>query len=148
MFTTEVTHSPISHYLSHHQIRSDIPDLDDGNVVWDKRVWETKDKLLKLFKDCQGVDHKVVSFEETNILSDIQQTIGFYYVESYGGHYTWAVRRHKDKTIPPTRGFAWYNYLGEPFPHGAFGGVVVLLSDEGVLFANEIARRVYGSKDW
>lgn len=146
MNTVEPIVTAIDHYLSYHQIRSDIPDLDDGNVVWDKRIWETKDKLLKLFKDCQGVDHNLVSFGETNTLSDIHQTIGFYEVESYGGNYTWKVRRHKDETIPPTLGQHWYDYLGEPFPHGAFGGVVVLLSEEGVLFANEIARRIYDER--
>jgi hypothetical protein len=48
--------------------------------------------------------------------------------------------------IPPLIGQRWYNYLGEPFPVGALGKVVVLLSEEGVLFANEIARRIYDER--
>jgi hypothetical protein len=48
--------------------------------------------------------------------------------------------------IPPLLGQHWYNYLGEPFPLGALGKVVVLLSEEGVLFANEIARRIYDER--
>jgi hypothetical protein len=56
------------------------------------------------------------------------------------------MRRHKDPMIPPIIGQQWYKYLGEPFPNGALGKVVVLLSEEGVLFANEIVRRIYDER--
>ena len=151
MNTDEHITTAIDHYLSHHQIREDIVDLPDEGIDWEKRFWNTKDKLLKLQRDCKEVDHNLVSWGEVNTLDDIIITIGVYEMSSLYStnnpiHPVWTMRRHKDPMIPPLIGQRWYNYLGEPFPMGALGKVVVLLSEEGVLFVNEIARRIYDER--
>ena len=148
---TEHITTAIDHYLSYHQIREDIVDLPDEGIDWEKRFWNTKDKLLKLQRDCKEVDHNLVSWGEINTLDDIIITIGVYEMSSLYStnnpiHPVWTMRRHKDPMIPPIIGQHWYKYLGEPFPNGALGKVVVLLSEEGVLFANEIARRIYDER--
>jgi hypothetical protein len=151
MSTDEHITTAIDHYLSNHQIREDIVDLPDEGIDWEKRLWNTKDKLLKLQRDCKEVDHNLVSWGEINTLDDIIITIGVYEMSSLYStnnpiHPVWTMRRHKDPMIPPIIGQHWYKYLGEPFPNGALGKVVVLLSEEGVLFANEIARRIYDER--
>lgn len=151
MSTEEHITTAIDHYLSHHQIREDIVDLPDEGIDWEKRFWNTKDKLLKLQRDCKEIDHNLVSWGEVNTLDDIIITIGVYEMSSLYStnnpiHPVWTMRRHKDPMIPPIIGQQWYKYLGEPFPNGALGKVVVLLSEEGVLFANEIARRIYDER--
>lgn len=147
----------IDHYLSHYQIRNDLASTiqqvreNKDTIDWEKRVWNTKDKLLKLRRDCIDLTHNLISFGEINTLHDIIITVGFYEISSwaYIDGYVWKVRRDKEPTIPPTLGQQWYHYLGERPPNGIRCSVVVLLSDEGVLFANEIARRVrlYEPKD-
>jgi hypothetical protein len=148
MNTKEPIVTAIDHYLSHHQIREDIVDLPDEGIDWEKRFWNTKDKLLKLQRDCKEIDHNLVSWGEVNTLDDIIITIGVYEIATFpdSQNYMWKMRRQKDPMIPPLIGQRWYNYLGEPFPMGALGKVVVLLSEEGVLFANEIARRIYDER--
>lgn len=148
---TEPISTAIDHYLSHHQIREDIVDLPDDGIDWEKRVWDTKDKLQKLFDDCKDVSTKLVPFEESNTLHDLIITIGVYEMDAlyFPGapvQPIWKSRRHKDPMIPPMIGQRWYEYLGKRFPDGVFGKVIVLLSDEGVLFANEIARRIYSER--
>jgi hypothetical protein len=152
MNTDEPITTAIDHYLSHHQNREDIP-LWSGMMTqefgfdWEKRVWDTKDKLLKLQRDCKdiGLERNLISWGERNTLDDIILTVGFYEISSwsYIDGYVWKVRRDKEPTIPPTLGQQWYHYLGERPPNGVRCSVVVLLSDMGVLFANEIARRIY-----
>jgi hypothetical protein len=151
MSTDEPIVTAIDHYLSHHQIREDIVDLPDEGIDWEKRFWNTKDKLLRLQRDCKEIDQNLVSWGEVNTLDDIIITIGVYemsslYFTNNPIHPVWTMRRHKDPMIPPIIGQQWYKYLGEPFPNGALGKVVVLLSEEGVLFANEIARRIYDER--
>ena len=148
MSTEEHITTAIDHYLSHHQIREDIVDLPDEGIDWEKRLWNTKDKLLKLQRDCKEIDHNLVSWGEVNTLDDIIITIGVYEIATFpdSQNYMWKMRRHKDPMIPPLIGQRWYKYLGEPFPMGALGKVVVLLSEEGVLFVNEIARRIYDER--
>jgi hypothetical protein len=154
MNTDEPITTAIDQYLSHHQIREDIPDDYQGMMKqefgydWEKRFWNTKDKLLKLQRDCKEVDHNLVSWGEVNTLDDIIITIGVYEIEPFPTEhkYIWKKKLQKDPTLPPLIGQRWYNYLGEPFPVGALGKVVVLLSEEGVLFANEIARRIYDER--
>ena len=127
---TEPISTAIDHYLSNHQIREDIVDLPDDGIDWEKRVSDTKDKLQKLYdegfydKGRKDISHNLVSYGEANTLHVIMHTIGVYDIN------------------PPLHYQRWCNYLGKPFPDGAAGKVVVLLSDEGVLFANEIARRL------
>jgi len=150
---TEPITTAIDHYLSHIQFRDD---QKNESVDWQERVWKTKDKLLKLQLECRDVDYDLVSWEELTTLDDLIITIGFYEISSwsYIDGYVWKVRRDKESTIPPTLGQQWYHYLGERPPikkqYGVRCSVVVLLSDEGVLFANEIARRIRVSqlKNW
>jgi hypothetical protein len=141
MNTDEPIVTAIDHYLSHIQFRDD---QKNESVDWQERVWKTKDKLLKLQWECRDVDYDLVSWEELTTLDDLIITIGFYEISSwsYIDGYVWKVRRDKESTIPPTLGQQWYHYLGERPPNGVRCSVVVLLSDEGVLFANEIARRI------
>lgn len=145
MSTNEPIITAIDHYLSHIQFRDD---QKNESADWEKRVWDTRDKLQKLYNDCQGVDHNLVSYGETNTLHDLIITIGLYEIPHFPKeqNYMWKMRRHKDPLIPPTIGNKWYEFLG---PDGTFlhsGKVVVLLSDKGVLFANEIARRIYDER--
>jgi len=164
MNTDEPITTAIDHYLSHYQnFRYDIP-LQSGMMTqefgfdWEKRVWNTKDKLLKLQRDCKdiGLERNLISWGERNTLDDIILTVGFYEISTWShiDGYVWKVRRDKEPTIPPTLGQQWYHYLGERPTDGIRSSnircsVAVLLSDEGVLFANEIARRVrlYEPKD-
>lgn len=141
MNTDEPIVTAIDHYLSHIQFRDD---QKNESVDWQERVWKTKDKLLKLQWECKDVNHNLLSWGELNTLDDLIITIGFYEISSwsYIDGYVWKVRRDKESTIPPTLGQQWYHYLGERPPNGVRCSVVVLLSDEGVLFANEIARRI------
>jgi hypothetical protein len=141
MNTDEPIVTAIDNYLSHIQFRDD---QKNESVDWQERVWKTKDKLLKLQWECRDVDYDLVSWEELTTLDDLIITIGFYEISSwsYIDGYVWKVRRDKESTIPPTLGQQWYHYLGERPPNGVRCSVVVLLSDEGVLFANEIARRI------
>jgi hypothetical protein len=145
MSTNEPIVTAIDQYLSHQQFRDDH---EYEPVDWQERVWKTKDKLLKLRRDCIDLTHNLISFGEINTLHDIIITIGFYEISSwtYIDGYVWKVRRDKEPTIPPTLGQQWYQFLGERPPNGIRCNVVVLLSDEGVLFANEIARRIYDER--
>jgi hypothetical protein len=142
MNTDEPIVTAIDHYLSHIQFRDDH---HYETVDWQERVWKTKDKLLKLRRDCIDLTHNLISFGEINTLHDIIITIGFYEIPHFPKeqNYMWKMRRDKDPTIPPTIGNKWYEYLGPSSTFVHSGKVVVLLSDEGVLFANEIARRIY-----
>jgi hypothetical protein len=151
--TDEPIVTAIDQYLSHQQFRDDH---HYEPIDWQERVWKTKDKLLKLQWECRDVDYDLVSWEELTTLDDLIITIGFYEISSwsYIDGYVWKVRRDKESTIPPILGQQWYHYLGERPPikkqYGVRCSVVVLLSDEGVLFANEIARRIRVSqlKNW
>jgi hypothetical protein len=141
MNTDEPIVTAIDHYLSHIQFRDD---QKNESVDWQERVWKTKDKLLKLQLECRDVDYDLVSWEELTTLDDLIITIGFYEIPHFPKeqNYMWKMRRDKDPMIPPTIGNKWYEYLGPSSTFVHSGKVVVLLSDEGVLFVNEIARRI------
>ena len=149
MSTDEPIVTAIDQYLSHQQFRDD--DACE-TIGWQKRAWETKDKLLKLQLECRDIDHNLVSWAELNTIDGIILAVGFYQMSmwSYIDGYVWKVRRDKESTIPPTLGQQWYHYLGERPPNGVRCSVVVLLNDEGVSFLNEITRRVRDAqlKNW
>jgi len=139
--TDEPIVTAIDQYLSHRQFRDDH---HYEPIDWQERVWKTKDKLLKLQSECKDVNHNLVSWGEVNTLDDIIITIGVYEIPHFPKeqNYMWKMRRDKDPMIPLTIGNKWYQFLG---PDGTFlhsGKVVVLLSNEGVLFVNEIGRRI------
>jgi hypothetical protein len=149
MSTDEPIVTAIDHYLSHIQFRDD---QKNESVDWQERVWKTKDKLLKLQSEFKDVNHNLVSWGELNTLDDLITTIGLYEIPHFPKeqNYMWKMRRDKDPMIPPTIGNKWYQFLG---PDGTFlhsGKVVVLLSNEGVSFLNEITRRVRDAqlKNW
>jgi hypothetical protein len=149
MNTDEPIVTAIDHYLSHIQFRDD---QKNESVDWQERVWKTKDKLLKLQLECRDVDYDLVSWEELTTLDDLIITIGFYEIPHFPKeqNYMWKMRRDKDPMIPPTIGNKWYEYLGPSSTFVHSGKVVVLLSDEGVLFVNEIASRIRDAqlKNW
>jgi hypothetical protein len=140
MNTDEPIVTAIDHYLSHIQFRDD---QKNESVDWQERVRKTKDKLLKLQLECRDVDYDL-DWEELTTLDDLIITIGLYEIPHFPKeqNYMWKMRRDKDPVIPPTIGNKWYEFLGPSSTFVHSGKVVVLLSDEGVLFANEIARRI------
>jgi hypothetical protein len=149
MNTDEHITTAIDNYLSHQQFRDD--DACE-TIGWQKRAWETKDKLLKLQLECRDIDHNLVSWGELNTIDGIILAVGFYQMSMWPhiDGYVWRTMWDKDSTTLPTLGQHWYHYLGERPRNGIRCSVVVLLNDEGVSFLNEITRRVRDAqlKNW
>ena len=93
-------------------------------------------KVLRPFEMGQAYNDSV-----RNLLGWIQDAIGVYNVHDFLENQSWSKMSSVDPD-QPLLGTGWHQYLGDPSIQNGGGRVVVVLSDEGVKWLNEIADKV------
>jgi hypothetical protein len=117
--------------------------VDNEHIIEEylQRTYATRGKITKVlrpFEIGQAYNDSV-----RNLLGWLQDAIGVYNIHDFlnGGSYPW----HKVSSVNPDvilQGTGWPQYLGDPSIQNGGGRVVVVLSDEGVKWLNEIADKV------
>jgi len=119
--------------------------VDNEHIIEEycKRTYDTRGKITKVlrpFEIGQAYNDSV-----RNLLGWLQEAIGVYNIPDFlvldEGSYLW----YKVSSVNPDeflQGTGWRQYLGDPTIQNGGGRVVVVLSDEGVKWLNEIADKV------
>jgi hypothetical protein len=121
------------------KMMNDAQWLKDNEVIEEylQRTYATRGKITKVlrpFEIGQAYNDSV-----RNLLGWLQDAIGVYTVPDFlnEGSHSW----HKVSSVNPDEflhGTGWRQYLGDPTIQNGGGRVVVVLSDEGVKWLNEI----------
>jgi hypothetical protein len=117
--------------------------LEENEVIEEylQRTYATRGKITKVlrpFEIGQAYNDSV-----RNLLGWLQDAIGVYNIHDFlnGGSHSW----YKVSSVNPDvilQGTGWRQYLGDPSIQNGGGRVVVVLSDEGVKWLNEIVDKV------
>jgi len=117
--------------------------LVDNEVIeeYRQRTYTTRGKITKVlrpFEIGQAYNDSV-----RNLLGWIQDAIGVYNIPDFlnGGSHSWG-KVSSVNSDEYLQGTGWPQYLGDPSIQNGGGRVVVVLSDEGVKWLNEIVDKV------
>jgi hypothetical protein len=106
-----------------------------------QRTYATRGKITKVLRPFEI--GQAYNDDVRNLLGWLQDAIGVYNIPDFlnGRSHSW----NKLSSVNPDehlRGTGWHQYLGDPSIQNGGGRVVVVLSDEGVKWLNEIADKV------
>jgi len=112
-----------------------------------QRTYNTRGKITKVLRPFEI--GQAYNDDVRNLLGWLQDAIGVYNIPDFlnGGSHSWGYSHSWGKVSSVNsnehlQGTGWPQYLGDPIIQNGGGRVVVVLSDEGVKWLNEIASKV------
>ena len=126
------------------KMMNDAQWLKDNEVIEEylQRTYATRGKITKVLRPFEI--GQAYNDDVRNLLGWLQDAIGVYTVSDFlnGGSLSWSKMSSVNPGESLDVGTGWHQYLGDPSIQNGGGRVVVVLSDEGVKWLNEIVDKV------
>jgi hypothetical protein len=127
------------------KMMNDAQWLKDNEVIEEylQRTYATRGKITKVLRPFEI--GQAYNDDVRNLLVWLQEAIGVYNVPDFLTTSPQTIQWSKVSSVNPDEwfhGVRWRQYLGDPSIQNGGGRVVVVLSDEGVKWLNEIVDKV------